>query len=124
MAEIALVVISIIVVAFYSYAVHTGETPEFYEAFAAMSGPWVSLIAGGPVFYLTSRWIRRRASSAARRTVVAQVALYLAFEVILLLLWSGDVAPMLPIAVCGYVLKLAGAWLGVVGITRRLARAV
>ena len=119
MAEITLIIISIIVVAFYSYVVHTGETPAFYQAFAMASGPWVSLIAGGPVFFLTSRWIRRRAGSAARSTAVAQVGLYLAFEVTVLLLWPGNAAATLPLVISGYALKVAGAWLGAVGITAR-----
>lgn len=49
----------------HSYAIRTGETQELYSAFASTSGPWVSLIAGGPVFFVIARWIRRRARSAA-----------------------------------------------------------
>ena len=125
LAEIALIALSVIVVAIYSYTIHTGETQAFYEAFARASGPWVSLIAGGPVFFLTSRWIRRRAGSAALKTAVAQVALYLALEVVFLLLWPGNTAATLPFVVGGYVIKVVGAWLGVVGMrTRPLATAV
>ena len=45
LAELTLIALSIVCVAVYSYAIHTGETPEFYGAFAMASGPWVSLIA-------------------------------------------------------------------------------
>lgn len=124
-AEIALILISIIVVAVYSYAVHTGESPAFYQTFAMASGPWVSLVAGGPVFFLIARWIRRRAGSAARSTAVAQVGVYLAIEVPFLLLWPGNPAAALPLVIGGYLLKVAGAWLGAGGTrTRRLATAV
>jgi hypothetical protein len=64
LAEFTLIALSIICVAVYSYAIHTGESAEFYGEFAKVSGPWVSLIAGGPVFFLIARWIRRRVPSA------------------------------------------------------------
>lgn len=124
LAQITLIVISIICVAVYSYAIHTGETPEFYSAFAVASGPWVSLIAGGPVFFLIARWIRRRSPSAALSTAMAQSGIYFAIEVTVLLLWPGNAAATLPVVIGGYILKLAGAWLGASGIaTHPLARA-
>ena len=119
LAEITLMVLSIIVVAVYSYAIHTGETPEFYEAFARVSGPWVSLIAGGPVFFLIARWIRRRARSAALGTAMAMVGLYFAIEIAVLLLWPGDSSGAIPFMIGGLVLKLAGAWLGAGGTPKR-----
>ena len=112
LAEVALIALSFIVVAVYSYAIHAGETQEFYEAFARASGPWVSLIAGGPVFFLIARWIRRRARSAALGTAMAMVASYFAIEIAVLLLWPGDSSGAIPFMVGGFVLKLAGAWLG------------
>jgi hypothetical protein len=112
LAEITLIALSIIVVAVYSYAIHTGETQEFYEAFARVSGPWVSLIAGAPVFFLIARWIRRRARSATLGTAMAMVAFYFAIEIAVLLLWPGDSSGAIPFMVGGFVLKLAGAWLG------------
>ena len=117
LAEVALIALSFIVVAVYSYAIHAGETQEFYEAFARASGPWVSLIAGGPVFFLIARWIRRRARSAALGTAMAMVASYFAIEIAVLLLWPGDSSGAIPFMVGGFVLKLAGAWLGAGAVT-------
>ena len=119
LAEITLIALSIICVAVYSYAIHTGETQEFYEAFARVSGPWVSLIAGGPVFFLIARWIRRRAQSAAFGTAMAMFGLYFAIEIAVLLLWSGDSSGAVPFMIGGFVLKGAGAWLGAGGIDAR-----
>jgi hypothetical protein len=119
LAEIALIALSIIFVAVYSYAIHTGETPEFYRAFARVSGPWVSLIAGGPVFFLIARWIRRRAQTSAFETAMAMVGLYFAIEIAVLLLWPGDSSGALPFMIGGFVPKLAGAWLGAGGTTAR-----
>lgn len=119
LAEFVLIALSIACVAVYSYAIHTGEAPEFYRAFARVSAPWVSLLAGGPVFFLIARWIRRRTASAALGTVMATVGLYLAIEVGVLVFWPGDSSGALPFAIGGFVLKIAGAWLGVGGVTAR-----
>ena len=119
LAQIALIALSIICVAVYSYAIHTGETQEFYNQFAQTSGPWVSLIAGGPVFVLIARWIRRRAPSAAFDTAMAMAGIYLAFEIAVLLLWSGDTSGAVPFVLGGMILKVAGAWLGAGGMPKR-----
>ena len=119
LAQITLIALSIICVAVYSYAIHTGETQEFYNAFARVSGPWVSLIAGGPVFFLIARWIRRRAPSAAFETAMAMAGLYLAIEIAVLLLWPGDTSGAIPFMIGGFVLKVAGAWLGAGGMPAR-----
>ena len=118
-AQITLIALSILCVAVYSYAIHTGETQEFYSAFARVSGPWVSLIAGGPVFFLIARWIRRRARSAAFGTAMAMAGLYLAIEIAVLLLWPGDTSGALPFMIGGFALKVAGAWLGAGGMAAR-----
>ena len=119
LAQVALIALSIICVAVYSYAIHTGETQEFYNAFARASGPWVSLIAGGPVFYLIARWIRRRSPLNAFETAMAMAGLYLALEVVVLLLWSGDTSGTVPFMIGGMILKVAGAWLGAGGTPKR-----
>lgn len=122
LAQVALIALSIICVAVYSYAIHTGETQEFYSAFAKVSGPWVSLIAGGPVFFLIARWIRRRAPAAALGTAMAMSGLYLAIDVAILLAWPGGSSELfaaLPFVVGGFVLKVAGAWLGAGGSPAR-----
>jgi hypothetical protein len=118
LAELALIALSVACVAVYSYAIHTGESPEFYSAFARVSGPWVSLVTGAPVFYLIARWIRRRAPSAALGTAMAMVGLYLALEIAVLLIWPGDVTGTVPFLIGGLVLKAAGAWLGAGGFPR------
>ena len=119
LAQITLIALSILCVAVYSYAIHTGESPEFYSAFAKVSGPWVSLIGGFPVFFLIARWIRRRAPSAAFATAMAMAGLYLAIEIVFLLLWPGDANVTLPFMIGLFVPKVAGAWLGAGGLATR-----
>jgi hypothetical protein len=119
LAQIALIATSIIVVAVYSYTVHTGETQAFYNAFAQRSGPWVSLIAGGPVFYLIGRWIRRRAPAAALGTMIAFLGFYLAIEVAAILVWPNFSAAILAWVFGGLVIKAVCAWLGIGGSAAR-----
>jgi hypothetical protein len=59
-AEVAQIAAAFVWVVLYSYLVHPGETPAFYQSYAQVSGPWVSLLAGTPIFYLTCRWIGSR----------------------------------------------------------------
>ena len=118
-AEVAMIALSVICVAIYSYTIHTGETPEFYSEFAKVSGPWVSLIAGGPVFFLIARWIRRRAPASAFGTAMAMAGLYLAIEIAVILLWPDESTGVLPFVIGGFVLKVAGAWLGAGGTAAR-----
>jgi hypothetical protein len=122
LAEITLIALSILVVAVYSYAIHTGETQEFYSAFARASGPWVSLITGGPVFFLIARWIRRRAPAAAVGTTLTMLGIYLTLEIVALLVWPSDASGALAFTIGGFVLKAAGAWLGATAITSSLPR--
>ena len=46
-------------VAVYSYLINPGQPMATYEAHAQASGPWVSILAGAPIFYAASRWIAR-----------------------------------------------------------------
>jgi len=51
-------------VAIYSYLINPRQPMATYEAHAQASGPWVSIIAGAPIFYAASRWIARSRSTA------------------------------------------------------------
>jgi hypothetical protein len=51
-------------VAVYSHVIHPGQPFEAYQAHAVAAGPWVSILAGAPIFYAASRWIARSQSTA------------------------------------------------------------
>ena len=79
-----------------------------YEQHAQASGPWVSIIAGFPIFYSASRWVAR-----SLPTALAMFGVFLALDVLLLLLMGGQPA----IAVLGlfglsYATKLLACYLG------------
>ena len=74
------------------------------------------------MFFLIARWIRRRAPAAALATAMTMCGFYLAIDVALLLLWPSDSGTLatLPFVIGGFVLKVAGAWLGAGGTTARV----
>ena len=51
-------------VAIYSYLINPGQPMATYQAHAQASGPWVSILAGTPIFYAASRWIARSRPTA------------------------------------------------------------
>jgi hypothetical protein len=63
-AEAAQIVAAIAWVAVYSHLIDPGKPMAVYEARARTSGPWVSILAGAPIFYAASRWIARNLASA------------------------------------------------------------
>ena len=64
----------------YSVAIAPGLTNEEYSAFALASGPWFSIVAGGPVFYLLGRLLVRRLGAGARAAGLVAWVLYCAVD--------------------------------------------
>ncbi|MCC6538777.1 MAG: hypothetical protein IT162_14575 [Bryobacterales bacterium] len=95
-------------VAIYSYFIHPGQPVAVYEAHAQVAGPWVSLIAGTPIFYAASRWIAR-----AVPTALALFGIFLAIDGALLIGMT-DNQTALPYVWIGlsYLAKLGACALG------------
>ena len=81
LAEVGQIAATFAWVALYSYLVHPGETPAFYQSYAQDSGPWVSLLAGTPIFYLVCRWIGSRQPARAWPTAMALFGLFVVLDV-------------------------------------------
>ena len=69
-AEIAQIAAAFGWVAIYSYLINPGQPMATYQAHAQASGPWVSLLAGAPIFYAASRWIARSRPTALALFVI------------------------------------------------------
>jgi hypothetical protein len=111
-AEAAQVAATFAWVALYSYLVHPGETPAFYQRYAQVAGPWVSLLAGTPIFYLVCRWIGSRAPAQAWTTAMALFGLFVAVD-LALVLSAGTPSPRLVgFVAASYLLKLLACHLG------------
>ena len=79
-----------------------------YQAHAQVSGPWVSILAGAPIFYAASRWIAR-----SRPTALALFAIFFVIDGALLVgmmeSWTG--APFVLIGL-SYLTKLCACAFG------------
>jgi hypothetical protein len=62
-------------VVIYSYLINPGQQMATYQAHAQASGPWVSILAGAPIFYAASRWIAR-----SQPTAIALFAIFLGID--------------------------------------------
>lgn len=95
-------------VAIYSYLINPGHPAETYQRYAQAAGPYVSIVAGAPVFYLVSRWVARSVPTA-----VALFAVFLVLDGVLLIVgvdrWT---AALLVQAAASYLTKLAACYLG------------
>ena len=112
LAEIGQIAAAFAWVAFYSYVVHPGETADFYQRHAQVSGPWVSLVAGTPIFYLVCRWIGSRIPARAWPTAMALFGLFVVFDFALILA-AGTLSPrIVGFVSASYLLKLVACHVG------------
>lgn len=107
-AEIGQVAATFVWVAVYSYLINPGQPVAVYEAHAGHAGPWVSIVAGAPIFYAASRLIARSLPSS-----LALFAVFLVVDVAILAASpsSWGTAPLALFAI-SYVTKCAACVLG------------
>jgi hypothetical protein len=115
-AEAAQIAAAFAWVFLYSYFVHPGETPDFYQRYAQVASPWVSLLAGTPIFYLVCRWIGSRAPAQAWKTAMALFGLMVAVDlavVLAVVLSAGMLSPRdVGFVAASFLLKLLACHLG------------
>jgi hypothetical protein len=111
-AEVAQIAAAVAWVALYSYLVHPGETPAFYQSYAQASGPWVSLVAGTPIFYLVCRWIGSRVPARAWPTAMALFGLFVVLDLSLVLVVGTLSNRLIGFVAASYLLKLLACHLG------------
>lgn len=99
-------------VAFYSYVVHPGEAVAFYQRYAEAAGPWVSILAGTPIFYLVCRWIGSQVPSRAWPTAMALFGLFVLVDLGLQLAAGTPSPRMIGFVAASFLLKLVACHLG------------
>lgn len=109
--HIILIALAVAWVAFYSNVVEPGHDPAFYEAHAQVSSPIVSVLAGGPVFYLVAAWLTRRRGGG--RAAWIAFALYLLTDFALFAAAGALLEPIVLYFLAGAALKLGGTALGI-----------
>ena len=107
-AEIGQVAAAFAWVALYSHVIDPGHPLAVYQAHARASGPWVSILAGAPIFYAASRWIAR-----SRPTALALFGVFVVIDGGLLVSMTEDWTRV-PFVLFGlsYATKLAACALG------------
>lgn len=109
--HVVMVALAVAWVAFYSHVLEPGHDRSFYEAYAQRASPIVSLLAGGPVFFLTAAWLTRRRGSG--RAAWSATPLYLISDWALLIAIGGLAGPIVLVAAAGAALKVGGTLLGI-----------
>lgn len=112
LAEVAQIAAAFAWVALYSYLIHPGETPAYYQGYAQVSGPWVALVAGTPIFFWVSRWIGRKVPARAWPTAMALFGLFVVVDLALILSAGAPSPRVLGFVAASYLLKLAACHLG------------
>ncbi len=63
--EVVMVISAFAWVAIYSYLIHPGEEPAYYENYAQFASPFVSVVLGIPFWFLACRRAGRKAGTRA-----------------------------------------------------------
>ena len=63
--EVAMIISAVAWVAIYSYLIHPGEEPVYYENYAKTASPIVSVVLGIPYWFFACRWVGRKAGTRA-----------------------------------------------------------
>lgn len=112
LAEVGQIAATFAWVAVYSYLLHPGETPDFYQRYAQVAGPWVSLLAGTPIFYGVCRSLGAKVPSRAGATAMALFGLFVVLDFALVLAIGVPSARDLGFIAASYLLKLVACHLG------------
>ena len=83
----------VLLIFLYSVLVAPGLENEAYQEFALRSGPWFSIVAGGPVFYLVARHLLRRFGPAGRMMALVVWGLYSATDLVIVLIAGTTFSP-------------------------------
>jgi hypothetical protein len=106
LAEAGVVAASFVWVAIYSYVVNPGQPIEVYQQYAQSSAPWVSILAGLPIFFAAARWVARNRPSA-----IAMWAIVFVFDAALLAISGiGTLSPW--VIALSYLTKFLASYLG------------
>ncbi len=110
---ITLVIISILEVTLYSYVINPGQELSVYEAHAEFSAPYISGIFGFIIFFLVTRYWKKKEYEGLLKLVFLFPLTYLLLDIVVLLLagtvqWSNFIL----IFILANGAKFLGSYLG------------
>ena len=106
------VVIHVLYMVVYGYLINPGHDEAYYQAYAELSAPYSSIIAGTPLMFLAGRWIGSKFSKG--NSVKAAVLVWLVYFLIdfAVVAAVGALAEIALLFAISFATKLAGAYLG------------
>ena len=125
--EIALVLSAFAWVAIYAYLINPGHDSPYYQKYAELASPIVSVVIGIPYFFFACRWVGRKAGTRAVATGLSVWSIVFIIDVVLILVVGGLNAYMGAVVAISHVTKMLAAYFGGKAALRdvlRLRRAV
>lgn len=112
--EVLMIALAIAWVAVYSYLINPGRTVEEYQAYAQVSSPVVSIVAGVVCFFAVGRLFRRIGKPVAGHIALATLAIYLLVDATIIAVAMQDQQRLdyWLIALASYVTKSAAMLVG------------
>jgi hypothetical protein len=106
------VLVHVLYIVVYSYAIDPGHDQAYYQAYAEASGPYSSIIAGMPLMFLAGRWIGRKFPKD--NSVKAALLVWLVYFVIDLavIAAAGALSRIAVLFVLSFATKFGAAYLG------------
>lgn len=106
------VLISVLVITVYSYAIAPGHDEAFYQTAAQRIAPWSSVVFGAPLFFGAAYWLaRRRPERSAVAFAIASFGAYAVIDLAVVVA-SGALVSMIIAVSLSMISKLLGAYFG------------
>lgn len=113
------VLIHVLYMVVYAYLINPGHDQAYYQAYAELSAPYSSIIAGMPLMFLAGRWIGTKFSTG--NSVKAALLVWLVYFLIdfAVVAAVGALAQIALLFAISFATKLAGAFLGGLSAQKR-----
>lgn len=109
---ITLVIISFLEVAVYSYLINPGQDQSVYEAHANISAPYISGIFGFIVFFLVTRYWKKKEYINILKLVVLYPLIYVLLDVVIITAAGVKWSDFIFIFALANTAKFLGSYLG------------
>lgn len=109
---ITLVIISFLEVAVYSYLINPGQVESVYEAHANISAPYISGIFGFIVFFLVTRYWKKKEYQNVFRLVILYPLIYVLLDITIITAAGVKWTDFILIFAIANTAKFLGSYLG------------
>jgi hypothetical protein len=109
---IALVIISILEVAVYSYVVNPGQAVSVYDAHAEITAPYISGIFGFIIFFLITRYWTKKNYQDLFKLVILFPLTYVLLDIVIITSFGVQWSEFILIFMLANAAKFLGSYLG------------